>query len=137
LFLFHIITMYHAFVVHDMCTRFVLYTYSITFTWIYHFLFILFVYIGVQHILYKCCEFFFLSWSCAHCMCRQFLWVVPFRLPFRYSLTFIYISKWCIFSVDFYDIHWLCNRLIHTIFMYFSWWQNYFQSKLVTLYSRI
>jgi len=47
--------MYHVFVVHDMCTRFVLYTYSITFTWIYHFLFMLFVYIGVQHILYKCC----------------------------------------------------------------------------------
>ena len=51
--------------------------------------------------------------------------------------TILVISKWCIFSVDFYDIHWLCNMLIHTIFLYFSWWQNYFQSKFVILYSRI
>jgi hypothetical protein len=45
--------------------------------------------------------------------------------------TTLVISKWCIFSMDsVYDIHWLCNRLIHTIFLYFSWWQNYFQRKL-------
>jgi hypothetical protein len=36
-----------------------------------------------------------LSSSCVLCTrCCQFLWIVHFWLPLRYSLTFIYISKW-------------------------------------------
>jgi hypothetical protein len=138
--------MYHpyTFLLSMICVHVLFYIrYSITFTWIY-FLFMLFVYIGVQHILYKCCNFFFLV------LCTLHVSAVSLDCPFSIALsvfsdvylyqlwwgpTILVISKWCIFSVDFYDIHWLCNMLIHTIFLYFSWWQNYFQSKFVILYS--
>jgi hypothetical protein len=47
----------------------------------------LFAYSGVQHIL--CCVFilfFFILWT----LSCQFLWIVQFRLPLRYSLAFIF-----------------------------------------------
>jgi hypothetical protein len=49
----------------------------------------LFAYSGVQHILR--CGFFSLSSSCVLCtQCCQFLWIVHFWLPLRFSLTVIF-----------------------------------------------
>ena len=52
----------------------------------------LFVYSGVQHILCCVCVLFFFV-SCT--LCCQFLWIVHFWLPIRYSLTFIW-NNWFI-----------------------------------------
>jgi hypothetical protein len=53
----------------------------------------LFGYCGVQHIL--CCVFvLFVFVLCV--LCCQFLWIVHFVLPLRYSLTFIHTYSDCL-----------------------------------------
>ena len=49
--------------------------------------YLLFVYSGVQHILVCVIVLFFFVLCTLYC---QFLWIVHFWLPLRYSLTFIY-----------------------------------------------
>ena len=49
----------------------------------------LFVHSGVKHIL--CCVFDFPFVLCT--LCYQFLWIVHFWFPLRYSLTFIYKNR--------------------------------------------
>jgi len=46
----------------------------------------LFVYSGIQHIL--CCVLVLIAFFLCT-LCCQFLWIVHFGLPFRYSLAFI------------------------------------------------
>jgi len=63
----------------------------------------LFAYGGVQHILFCVFVFFFFVLGT---ICFQFLWIVQFWLPLRYSLTFIfnviywikYISPLCYYK---------------------------------------
>ena len=62
----------------------------------------LFVHCGVQHIL---CYVFVLFFFVLCTLCCQFLWIVHFWLPLRYSLTFIFtycsepITSWIDFAV--------------------------------------
>jgi len=74
----------------------------------------LFAYSGVLHIL--CCVFvLFVLVLCTPCC--QFLWIVHFWLPLRYSLTFI--LHVCIGFCDFYCFVFF---VIWTFVLWFSFW---------------
>jgi hypothetical protein len=55
------------------------------------------VHSGVQHIIVLCCVLLFFV-LCI--LCCQFLWIVNFWLPLRYSLTFIYSNNLLILALN-------------------------------------
>jgi hypothetical protein len=69
-------------------------------------IYVLFVDSGVQHIF---CYVFVLFFFVLCTLCCQFLWIVHFWLPLRYSLTFIYLLKtirydWCLNKTCFCNL---------------------------------
>jgi hypothetical protein len=73
-------------------------------------------YSGIQHIL---CSVFALFFFVLCTICCQFLWIVHFSSPLRYSLTFIIyqtmklkIQRICI-TIYIYTDHWWRSRKIH------------------------
>jgi hypothetical protein len=93
----------------------------------------LFVYSGVQHILFCVFVFFVLS-----TLCCQFLWIVHFGLPLRYSLTFVYFSyyNWviplCVWL--FYICKCVYDSFIIFLWLYVSFWALWLDKKNYILF---